>query len=185
MKKHILLTAVLSATVALSSQFNIPAALAKEPAAAPLPSPIKITMINKDGQPAGFATLKETPLGVGVHLVVKGLKPGVHGIHFHEKGVCTPPSFKSSGEHFNPAHKEHGLDNPNGPHAGDLKNVIASRIGKINTVFTTPDVTLKKGMKTSLQDKDGSALVIHEGPDDQKTNPSGNSGERVLCGVIK
>jgi Cu-Zn family superoxide dismutase len=149
------------------------------------PSPVKISMINKDGHSAGYATLKETPLGVGVHLHVTGLKPGVHGIHFHETGVCTPPDFKSTGGHINPEHKEHGFLNPNGPHAGDLKNVTANNKGEINTVFSTQRVTLKKGMKNSLIDQDGSALVIHEGPDDQKSNPAGNSGGRVLCGVIK
>ena len=138
------------------------------------PQPIKISMINKDGKSAGFATLKETPLGVGVHLHVTGLKPGKHGIHFHETGVCTPPDFKTAGGHFNPGHTEHGLKNTKGPHAGDLKNVIANKKGEINTVFSTNLVTLKKGMKNSLLDQDGSALVIHEGADDQMSNPSGN-----------
>lgn len=178
-KKSLMFTLVLAFVLMISTIFTPWSVAAKEK------TPIMVTLKNTEGQTAGRATLKETKKGVQVHLHAEGLTPGVHGIHFHEKGVCKPPKFDSAGGHFNPYNKEHGLKNPKGPHAGDLKNVFADSNGKINIAFTTDRVTLKKGAENSLLDDDGSALVIHEGADDQKTNPSGDSGARVLCGTIK
>lgn len=178
MKRQSLISAILTGALVLAGQTGGLVGYAKQQ------TQLKIPMVNQTGQVSGYAMLKETPLGLSVDLNVHGLKPGVHGIHFHEKGACVAPTFESAGGHFNPEHAEHGLENPKGPHAGDLKNVVADRNGNINTLFMTSRVTLKKGLKDSLLDQDGSALVIHAGEDDQKTNPSGNSGPRVMCGVI-
>ncbi|HET7615795.1 MAG TPA: superoxide dismutase family protein, partial [Bacillales bacterium] len=101
------------------------------------------------------------------------------------KGKCVSPDFKSAGEHFNPFGKEHGLANPRGPHAGDLPNIVVGQNGKVNATFLARNVTLMKGKKNSLLDRNGSALIIHSQPDDNKSQPSGNSGARVMCGKIK
>ncbi|HET6871841.1 MAG TPA: superoxide dismutase family protein [Sporolactobacillaceae bacterium] len=147
--------------------------------------PHAVILKDTKGEVVGQAMLGEGEPGVIVYLNVKGLKPGLHGIHFHEKGVCEGPDFKSAGDHFNPYNKEHGLRNPKGPHAGDMKNVLADQNGNVQTSYIDTLVTLQKGKKNSLLDKDGASLVIHADEDDQMTNPAGNSGARVVCGVVK
>lgn len=144
-----------------------------------------VPLINADNEEVGEAVLTETVKGVRISLRAEGLKPGIHAIHFHEIGSCTPPDFMSSGNHFNPAHRQHGLKNPKGPHAGDMPNVFADSHGNVKTVIYNPRVTLQKEKENSLRDADGSALIIEEFGDDQETDPSSNSGKRVLCGVIK
>mgnify|MGYP003382211826 CR=1 FL=1 len=114
--------------------------------------------------------------GVSVHLVVRGLTVGLHGIHIHAIGACTP-DFAAAGSHFNPTDALH----PN--HAGDLGNITANHAGIGWMSISTPNVTLTPGPR-SLLDADGSALIIHAGPDDLHTHPTGNSGGRVACGVI-
>lgn len=147
--------------------------------------PIVVSLDNSRGEEIGEATLSETNKGVQIKLQAEGLSPGIHAIHFHEKGLCEPPAFQSAGPHYNPYGKEHGLENPRGPHAGDMQNIFSDKNGNVKTTIYNPRVTLKKGKKNSLRDMDGSALVVHEKGDDQKTNPAGNSGNRVACGVIK
>jgi Cu-Zn family superoxide dismutase len=136
-----------------------------------------------NGRETGIANFTEDSTGV-VHIDVRasGLSPGLHGIHVHEKGNCSP-TFAAAGGHFNPLGKHHGLKNPNGPHAGDLPNmqVNADGTGYLNT--TTNRLTLSPG-PTTVFDSDGSSLVIHAGQDDQMTDPAGNSGDRVACGII-
>lgn len=144
-----------------------------------------VPLINANNEEMGEAVLTETPRGVRIALRAEGLTPGIHAIHFHESGVCTPPDFMTSGAHFNPGQKKHGLENPEGPHAGDMANIFADRHGRVDTVLFNSRVTLVKGQINSLRDADGSALVIHEFGDDQRTDPAGNSGKRVLCGVIR
>ncbi|GGH86094.1 superoxide dismutase [Cu-Zn] 1 [Pullulanibacillus pueri] len=144
-----------------------------------------MTLKNNKGNAIGKALLVQTNNGVLVQVKASGLDPGFHGIHFHEVGRCEGPDFSSAGGHFNPFQKEHGLKNPKGSHAGDLNNITADAQGIVNTTFITRRVTLKKGEKHSLFDLDGSALIIHAKADDQMSNPSGNSGDRVVCGVIK
>lgn len=139
---------------------------------------------NTDGKEMGVARFTEDDRGlVQINVSVEGLPPGSHGIHIHAMGNCSPP-FTAAGGHYNPLERQHGLNNPQGPHAGDLPDieVNGAGIGQLNV--TTDRVTLSPGPIT-LFDADGSALVIHSGSDDQVTDPAGNSGSRIACGVIK
>jgi len=137
---------------------------------------------NAQGQKVGAATLEQTPHGVLITVDLQGLPPGTHAFHIHAVGKCDPP-FKSAGGHFNPTHKHHGILNPAGMHAGDLPNIYVPENGKLKfDVFATA-VTLGKG-PNSLFDADGSSLVIHAGADDYKSDPAGDAGARLACGVI-
>jgi superoxide dismutase, Cu-Zn family len=137
------------------------------------------------GNSVGMATFTEEANGpVHIKVDVRGLKPGLHGIHIHNKGKCIGPSFTSAGEHYNPLSKEHGLKNPKGPHAGDLPNLEVGKDGTGHMSVTTDRVTLSPGPNT-LFTANGTSLVIHADPDDQMTNPAGNSGARIVCGVIE
>jgi superoxide dismutase, Cu-Zn family len=135
------------------------------------------------GQAVGIARLE--PVGDTVHLTLTltGLPPGVHAVHIHAVGRCDGPDFTSAGPHVNPERRQHGLQNPEGPHAGDLPNVTVDADGQGRLETMTARVTLGNG-PTSLFDADGSALVIHAGPDDFKTDPAGQAGARIACGVI-
>jgi Cu-Zn family superoxide dismutase len=146
-------------------------------------SPPPPTLINPQGQKVAEARLTETPKGVRIDLKVENLPPGVHAFHIHEKGVCEPADFKSAGGHFNPFGKHHGFNNPQGYHAGDLPNITVGPDGKGGTEVTAPLVTLKPG-KNSLFQPGGTSLVIHEKPDDYVTDPAGDAGPRIACGVI-
>jgi len=134
-------------------------------------------------QVVGQATFTEVTGGVRIVLEARGLPPGDKGVHVHRAGQCEPPSFTSAGDHFNPQNKAHGLLNPAGPHAGDLANITIAANGTGRLETFTERVTLGSG-PTSLLDDDGSALIIHAAPDDFKTDPSGNTGPRIACGVI-
>jgi len=143
------------------------------------------TFINADGQEVGTVTLTQTADGVQIAGEVNGISPGEHAIHIHETGDCDPTTaFESAGGHFEPGEHQHGLENPQGPHAGDIPNQMADANGIFRIEATTARVTLGEG-ETSLFDADGSALVIHAGPDDNVTDPAGNSGDRVACAVIE
>ena len=139
---------------------------------------------NADGKEVGKATFADAKGGVKIQVKVTGLTPGKHGIHLHAVGKCEAPDFKSAGPHFNPMEKHHGLQNPEGPHAGDLPNLEVGKDGKAKATFTAKGTTLGEGMG-SLLDPDGTALVIHADPDDMKSDPAGNSGSRIVCGVIE
>ena len=145
-------------------------------------------MYNASGAPIGTAQLTQDQSGaVFVDIASISLPAGAHGIHFHDVGKCdatTTPAFSSAGGHYNPMGKEHGLQNPNGPHAGDNPNITVPASGAGRVSFSTDRVSLTPGT-ASLLDADGSALVIHAAADDQVTNPSGNSGARIACGVVK
>jgi len=141
--------------------------------------------IDSMGNPVGTALLTEQSSGgVRFHLTLNKLPPGFHGIHVHEKGDCTKPDFKSAGKHFNPEGKQHGAENPNGFHAGDLGNIEVGSDGTGNVEVTAPQLTLK-ATDDSLSRPGGTAIVIHAGRDDQKSDPSGNSGTPIACGVIE
>jgi Cu-Zn family superoxide dismutase len=122
------------------------------------------------------ATFTETDSGASLAVSVTGLSPGRHGIHIHQNGTCTPPNFTSAGPHLNPTSRQHGLENPEGPHAGDMPNLEVGGDG-------AADATLP--VAAGVLQQDGGAVVIHADPDDQETDPSGNSGDRLVCGVIR
>ena len=137
------------------------------------------------GNSIGTAQFTQNPAGgVNISLQAQGLEPGEHGIHIHEKGDCSSSDFKSAGEHLNPTSAKHGLDNLQGPHAGDLPNLIVNEDGSASYAATDERVTLSEGEGALLR-SGGTSLVIHADPDDQMTDPSGNSGDREACGVIE
>lgn len=146
---------------------------------------LKSVLINTDGNEIGEVTLKEGEDGLSIDVVAEGLPPGEHGFHIHEKGVCTPPDFESAGGHFNPTGKEHGFENPEGFHLGDLQNIVVEADGTIDATVTTVELTLQKGKENTILDEDGSAIMMHEKADDYQTDPSGNSGDRIACAVVK
>ncbi len=137
-----------------------------------------------EGKQVGTATFGAGKGGVVVKVTVAGLPPGKHGIHLHAAGKCEPPDFKSAGGHLNPGGKQHGLHNPQGAHAGDLPNLVVGKDGRAKATFTAKGATLAEGVG-SLLGPDGAALVIHADADDEKTDPAGNSGARIACGVIE
>jgi Cu-Zn family superoxide dismutase len=123
--------------------------------------------------------------GVGLELNLHDLPPGKHGIHVHQNAKCDGPDFKSAGPHFNPDGKKHGIQNPDGHHAGDMMNFSVNEDGKAKLKLANDDVSLGDGSDShSLFSNGGTAIVIHAKEDDMKTDPSGNSGDRIACGVI-
>ena len=138
---------------------------------------------NAAGQAVGTATFTQVGSTVRVLAEVQGLPPGVKAVHIHAVGRCESPGFNSAGDHFNPLGKQHGALNPAGPHAGDLPNITIGPDGKGRLETATELITLLSGA-TSVFDADGSSLVIHAAPDDFKTDPTGNAGARIACGVI-
>jgi superoxide dismutase, Cu-Zn family len=152
------------------------------PASAPLTAGAALR--NKDGQQVGAATLIETPDGVRIAVTGYRLPPGPKGLHVHTVGQCEPPEFTTSGDHFNPGNRKHGLKNPDGPHAGDLPSLNVTAAGEGGIDYLNKLVTLRSGRPDSLVDGRGTAVIIHAGPDDDMTDPAGNSGARIACGVI-
>jgi Cu-Zn family superoxide dismutase len=141
------------------------------------------TLRDASGRVVGSAVFLQEDDGVRILLDVKGLAPGTKAVHIHDVGQCTPPSFESAGPHFNPTKAQHRLENRKGPHAGDLPNITVDATGQGQLEVTNSRVSLKPG-PTSLHDAKGSAHVVHEGPDDMRTDPAGNSGARIACGVV-
>jgi Cu-Zn family superoxide dismutase len=149
------------------------------------PDPIRVTLRDGAGREIGRAVLTAVDEGVAVKIEVKGLTPGFHGLHIHEHGRCEGPTFESAGAHFNPTRAQHGYLHAAGPHAGDLPNLLADASGAASAEWVTNRLTLAGDAADSLLRGSGTALIIHAGPDDYRTDPAGNAGARVACGVIR
>ena len=141
------------------------------------------TLTGASGAAMGNVTFNETPEGVRVVINGRNMPPGVHGAHVHMTGACQAPDFESAGGHWNPLGKMHGRDNPAGPHMGDMPNLIVGNDGSGTLELVIQGATLVGGAE-SILDADGAAILIHQGPDDYRTDPSGASGARIACGVI-
>ncbi len=142
-------------------------------------------IVNSNGEQIGTATLKQMDQGVEITVEAHGLPSGIHGFHIHEVGKCQEPDFQSAGGHFNPHGKKHGRNHPEGEHAGDLQNIVVDSSGEVKNTQVIKQVTLEKDEVHSLLKETGTALVIHESADDYRTDPAGNSGKRIACGVIE
>ena len=147
-------------------------------------APAGASLKKADGTDAGMVTLSEDANGVTVKIEVAGLEPGAHGLHLHTVGRCDGPKFESAGPHWNPTGKQHGRDNPQGAHLGDLANLDVGTDGRGSATFLVSGTTLK-GATNPLIDLDGAALVVHAKADDYKTDPSGSSGDRIACAILE
>jgi Cu-Zn family superoxide dismutase len=143
----------------------------------------KASLKDGSGKDVGQVQLLQTPHGVLLKLSVKGVPPGEHAFHVHAVGKCEPP-FTSAGGHFNPASHKHGMAAADGLHAGDMPNLFIPANGELVVQVANPMISLVKGQPNSVFDTDGSAIIIHAGADDYKTDPTGNAGDRIACGVI-
>lgn len=144
----------------------------------------RAVLTSADGTPHGEVIIGEGDGGLIVQINAEGLAPGPRGVHIHEVGKCEGPDFKSAGGHWNPTENEHGFNNPNGAHMGDFFNLEIGEDGKGSVEARIEGASLKDGTN-ALMDADGAAFVIHAGPDDLKTDPSGESGGRIACGVFE
>ncbi len=147
---------------------------------------LEVAMLDSAGTRIGSARLTpEAGGGVRVALDVRGLPPGEHAFHIHENGRCDPPSFESAGGHFAPMDRSHGFNDPQGPHAGDMENLTIGPDGTLRGEMANLRVTLGADEANSVLRGEGTALVIHAEADDYQTDPSGDAGSRIACGVIR
>ncbi|MFD2045305.1 superoxide dismutase family protein [Ornithinibacillus salinisoli] len=145
---------------------------------------ILVSMVNTSGDIIGEAMLEQKKDGVLIALEATQLSPGIHGFHIHAVGKCQTPTFGSAEGHFNPTNANHGFNDPEGPHAGDLPNIEVAEDGTVKAEVLAELVTLEKGKENSLLKEGGTSLMIHSEADDYESQPSGDAGERVACGVI-
>jgi len=145
---------------------------------------VVVELHNAAGEQVATANLSEDGNAVTIQIEGENLPPGEKGFHIHERGECEPPDFESAGGHFNPTGAEHGLQNPEGPHAGDLENIAVLEDGTVDMEVTANMVTMEEGVENSLFQEEGTSLVIHAEADDHISQPAGNAGDRIACGVI-
>ena len=160
------------------------AGLAAAPALALAEGSATATLAGPDGGDRGAVELQATPSGVLIHAVLRNLPPGVHGFHIHETGSCRP-DFSAAGGHFAPDGNKHGSLTDGGPHAGDMPNIHVPESGELTFEALNARVSLERDAKAALLGEDGTAIVIHKGPDDYSSQPSGAAGDRIACGVIR
>ena len=147
-------------------------------------APVRVEMKDAKGASVGVATLSEIPGGgVAIDLNLKGLPPGEHAAHIHSAAKCEAPAFTTAGGHFNPDQKQHGLENPAGHHAGDMPNFTVKPDGTAQVKLVNSSVDMGADSH-SIFSNGGTAIVIHGAPDDMKSDPAGNAGPRIACGVI-
>jgi len=160
-------------------------ATAASDAAAPAAAPTaRASLAAGDGSPRGEATVTEAADGLHVLVKAQGLTPGMHAVHIHTTGMCTAPDFTSAGGHWDPTAREHGEEHPAGKHMGDMPNMMAGSDGMGEMEYVVPGGMIQSG-SMPLLDADGAAIVIHAQADDNKSDPAGNAGSRVACGVLK
>lgn len=175
MKKSNCLKALLPSALALALCAPVTGAFAASAA--------DVVLHDKKNQKVGTIAMRDTPHGVLMDVKIDGKLSGTHAFHIHETGECVPP-FESAGGHFNPTNAGHGLSDPDGMHAGDLPNIHVPPSG-LHVEILAPRVTLVKGKQNSLLDSDGSAVVIHQGADDYASDPAGDAGTRIACGIVE
>ncbi len=145
---------------------------------------VTVNLKDREGKDVGTIAIKPARSGVALKLNLHGLPPGEHALHFHQHAKCEAPGFESAGPHFNPGDKKHGLQNPYGAHAGDMPNITVDEKGRVKTTILNQAVSLGDDAN-SLRSNGGTSVIVHAKPDDMKTDPAGNAGERMACGVIR
>ncbi len=176
-------TLPIAALCGLAVAACVPSGAPGDAGAPPTVSQASARIADSSGRQLAVASAAQQNDGLRISVSASGLRPGSYGLHVHAVGRCDAPDFTSAGPHWNPTMRQHGSQNPQGAHRGDLPNLIVGANGQGEIAFTIPEARLSGGVGGML-DADGAAIVLHAGPDDYRTDPSGNSGARIGCGVF-